>query len=358
MSKEKKLFIAATRQNDGKTVVSLGLAMSLRKRAPNMCFLKPVGQRYEEIGGEKIDEDALLVEGVCKFGCRLQDTSPIAIEKGFTQEYIDRGNIKELEEKIKKSYERVTAGKELIMIEGTGHAGVGSVFDLNNARVARLLDAKVLIITIGGIGHPIDEIILNKALFEKEGVEVIGVIVNKVIPEKMEKIKGFLKKGLEKKGIKLFGVMPYTPLLSTYTVAQVAESLNPEIISGKENINRRIKNIVVGAMTPHEALPYFLEGSLIITSGDREDIILASLATGTQLAGLVLTGGIRPHRSILETIKQYNLPTLLVKYDTYTTASKIHDIVVKVKVDDKEKLAMINELVEKYVDIDGIYKAL
>lgn len=332
--------------------------MALRKRVPNICFLKPVGQRYEEIGGEKIDEDALLIEGVCKFGSRLQDMSPLAIERGFTQKYIERGNIKELEEKIQKSYERVASGKEFVMIEGTGHAGVGSVFDLNNAKVARLLDAKVLLITIGGIGHPIDEIMLNKALFEAEGVEIIGVIVNKAIPEKIDKIKGFLKKGLEQKGLKLFGVIPYTPLLSTYTVAQVAESLNPEIISGRENLNRRILNIVVGAMTPHEALAYFSEGSLIVTSGDREDIILASLATGTQLAGLVLTGGITPYRSILEMIKQYNLPTLLVKYDTYVTASKIHDIVVKVKADDKEKLTKINELVESYVDIDGIYKAL
>lgn len=358
MSKEKKLFIAATRQNDGKTVISLGLAMALRKRVSSMCFVKPVGQRYEEIDGKKIDEDALLVERVCKFGCRLQDTSPIAIERGFTQKYIDGGNIKELEQRIKKSYQKVAAGKEFVMIEGTGHAGVGSVFDLNNAQVARLLDAKVLLITIGGIGRPIDEIMLNAALFQKEGVEIVGVIVNKAIPEKIGKINVFLRKGLERKGIKLFGVIPYVPLLSTYTVTQVAESLDSKIISGKENFQRRIFNIVVGAMTPHEALTYFSEGSLVITPGDREDIILASLATGTKLSGLVLTGGITPHRSILKMIKQYNFPTLLVKYDTYTTASKIHDIIVKLRIDDKEKLAIINELVENYVDVDGIYKAL
>ena len=358
MAKQRKLFIAATRQNDGKTVVSLGLAMALRKRVPNICFVKPVGQRYVEVNGKKIDEDALLIEGVCKFGYQLQDTSPIAIERGFTQKYIDRGNIKELEERIKKSYRKVAAGKELVMIEGTGHAGVGSVFDLNNAKVARLLNAKVLLITIGGIGRSIDEIMLNRALFTLEGVEIMGIIVNKAIPEKMGEIKVFLKKGLEKKGLKLFGVIPYVPLLSTYTVAQVAESLSSEVISGQDNLHRRIFNILVGAMTPYKAITYFSEGSLVITPGDREDMILASLTTGTKLAGLVLTGGIIPHRSILKMIKQYNLPTLLVKHDTYTTASQIHDIVVKVRADDEEKLAIINELTENYVDVDGIYKAL
>ena len=355
---QKKLFIAATRQNDGKTVVSLGLAMALRKRTRKICFVKPVGQKYVEADGAKVDEDALLVENVCKFGCKLQDTSPIAIERGFTQKYINEGNLKELEEKIQKSYQNVTADKDFIMIEGTGHAGVGSVFDLNNARVAKLLGAKVLIITIGGIGHPIDEIMLNKALFEAEGVEIMGVIVNKIISEKMDKIKTFLKKGLEKKGLKLFGVIPYMPLLSTFTVGQVAKSLGAEIIAGNEKLHRRILNTVIGAMTPHEALKYFSEGSLIITPGDREDIILAALATETKLAGLVLTGGIPPHHYILEMIKQYKLPALIVKQDTYTTASQIHDIVVKVKADDDEKLTMINELIEKYVDVEGIYNSL
>jgi BioD-like phosphotransacetylase family protein len=358
MAKEKKLFIAATRQNDGKTVVSLGLAMALRERTPKISFVKPVGQRYVNVGGKKIDEDALLIEKVCKFGSRLQDTSPIAIERGFTQKYIDRGNIKELEKRIKKSYRKVAAGKELVMIEGTGHAGVGSVFDLNNAKVARLLGAKVLLITIGGIGRPIDEIMLNRALFTLEGVEIMGVIVNKAIPEKMGKIKVFLKKGLEKKGLKLFGVIPYVHLLSTFTVAQVAKSLNSEVISGKNILHRRILNTLVGAMTPHKALAYISEGSLVITPGDREDIILTSLATGKKLAGLVLTGGMTPESSILKMIKQYNLPTLLVKYDTYTTASKIHDIIVKVKANDEEKLTIISELIENYVDVDGIYKAL
>lgn len=358
MGKKKKLFIAATRQNDGKTVVSLGLAMALKTRYSDICFIKPVGQRYVEAEGIKVDEDALLIENVCKFGCDLHDISPIAIEKGFTRKYINRGNVKKLQERIKKSYKRVTSGKDFIMIEGTGHAGVGSVFDLNNAKVAKLLDAKVLLVTIGGIGHPIDEIMLNKALFEAEGVEIMGVIVNKTLPRKMKEIKAFLKKGLERKGLKLFGTIPYIPLLSSFTVGQVAKTLKAEIISGKDKLHRRVLNTVIGAMTPHEALTYFDEGSLVITPGDREDIILASLATETKLAGLVLTGGIIPHPSILGTIKQYNLPTLIVEDDTYTTASNIHDIVVKLRADDEDKLTIINELIEKYVDLEGIYKAL
>ncbi len=91
-----------------------------------------------------------------------------------------------LVDEIQQSFARIAAGNDLIVIEGTGHAGVGSVFDLSNAHVARMLHAKVVIVTLGGIGHPVDEVALNRCLFEREGVEVIGVIANKVLPAKLE----------------------------------------------------------------------------------------------------------------------------------------------------------------------------
>jgi dethiobiotin synthetase len=122
--------------------------------------------------------------------------SPIAIEKGFTENYIKSGNREKLVTDIVNSFERIAKHKELVVIEGTGHAGVGSVFDLSNAKVARLLNAKVILVTAGGIGRPIDEIVLNMALFEKEGVDVIGVIVNKVLPSKYKKIEQVVKAGL------------------------------------------------------------------------------------------------------------------------------------------------------------------
>jgi len=87
--------------------------------------------------------------------------------------------------KIQKAFDRVAWEKDFVLCEGTGHAGVGSVFDLSNAQVAKILGAKVVIVTEGGIGKPIDEVSLNQALFDREGVEVIGVILNKVIIKKL-----------------------------------------------------------------------------------------------------------------------------------------------------------------------------
>src|SRR5213075_1158062 len=116
--------------------------------------------------------------------------------------------------KIQKAFDRVAWEKDFVLCEGSGHAGVGSVFDLSNARVAKILNAKVVIVSQGGIGKPIDEVCLNQALFEKEGVEVIGVILNKVLGEKVEYVTDFARRGLKRKGLELLGVIPHQRILS------------------------------------------------------------------------------------------------------------------------------------------------
>ena len=365
MSKEKKLFIAATRQNDGKTLVSLGLIQAFKQYSENIGFMKPVGQRYVEIEGYEVDEDAVLIKSCCNCDGELQHISPIAVERGFTEEYIDHGKKQVLVNIIKESYKEVSKGKDLVVIEGTGHAGVGSVFDLGNGSVAKLLGAKVLIITVGGIGRPIDEIVLNKALFEKEGVELVGVVINKVIPDKMDKIKDYIKRGLAKKGIELFGAIPYTKRLTWPNIKQVMESIPSKLINGRESLDNQIEKIVVGAMTPHNALGFFGERVLLITPADREDIVLAAMSSsviGTErkhgISGIILTGKMQIHQSVMNLIQKTTIPVLAVDIDTYGVASLIHDLVVKIAETDMEKIKTAKSLVEEYVDVERLFERL
>src|SRR5215218_1933425 len=184
-----RVFIAATRQNDGKTTASLGLIAALQQYFPRVGYIKPVGQRFVEIEEQKIDEDTVLMDSVYDLQCPLVDMSPIAVEPDFTRKYLQSANNDALVKRIKKAFDRVAWEKDFVLCEGSGHAGVGSVFDLSNARVAKILGCKVIIVSQGGIGKPIDEVVLNQALFEKEGVEIIGVIINKVLPEKADFIR-------------------------------------------------------------------------------------------------------------------------------------------------------------------------
>ncbi|MFC1675244.1 phosphotransacetylase family protein [Candidatus Omnitrophota bacterium] len=361
----KKIFIAATKQNDGKTTVSLGLIRNLQDKFKRVAFIKPIGQRYLEEEGLKIDEDSILIEEVCGIKCGLKDMSPIAVARGFTEKYITSPNKRPITSQIRDSFRRVSKDKDLVVIEGTGHAGVGSVFDHSNATVANLLDSKVILISSGGIGRPIDEILLNKALFEEKGVKVLGVIINKVLPEKYNKISRLVKIGLKRKGIEVLGVIPYRPMLSFPTMKQVLEETDFQVLCGKQYLEAPVSRILVGAMHPRNAVKYIIDDSLLITPGDREDMIMSVLEchrdtfkTKLSLSGIVLTGGIIPDQLIMDLLYKAKIPVLLAKGDTYAAASKVHDLTVKIRPQDTEKINKVVRLIRQHVDLDKIMKGI
>jgi len=358
-----RVFIAATRQNEGKTTTSLGLASALQRRYPRIGYIKPVGQRFVNVDAEKIDEDIILMDKVYDLKCPLVDMSPIAIEPDFTRKYLQSSNYDALVKRIHKAFDRVAWEKDFVLCEGSGHAGVGSVFDLSNAPVAKLLGAKVIIVSQGGIGKPIDEVCVNQALFEKEGVEIIGVILNKVLPGKLEFIGDFARKGLKRKGLDLLGVLPLVEILSNPTMELIREELALEPLNGSSHYLNLVEEVVVGAMSVPQALTSFKRGVLLITPGDREDIILAAATTlfgqGTEgLAGIVLTAGIRPSASVLRVVEAMPFPVLLSQQETYRVASKVHDLTVKTRPTDTRKIEVIRDLVSQYVDVDRIVKAV
>src|SRR3989442_3840625 len=226
-----RIFIAATRQNDGKTTASLGLLAALQECYPRIGYIKPVGQRFIEIEEQKIDEDTVLMDHVYRLNCPLLDMSPIAVESDFKRKYLQSSNNEALVKKIQKAFDRVAWEKDFVLCEGSGHAGVGSVFDLSNAQVAKILEAKVIIVSQGGIGKPIDEVALNQALFEKEGVEIIGVILNKVLQAKVDYVTDFARRGLKRKGLDLLGVIPHQRILSSPTLNLIREELRAELLN-------------------------------------------------------------------------------------------------------------------------------
>lgn len=364
----KKIFIAATQQNDGKTTVSLGLTAALKKYFKRISFIKPIGQRYLIEQGYKVDEDSVLIEAI--FGikcnaCNIKDMSPIAIEKGFTERYIENGPQEDYAARIKNAYEHVASGSDLVIIEGTGHAGVGSVFNLSNATVAKLLGANVIMISSGGVGRPIDEISLNKALFDREGVKIAGVIVNKVLPEKFGKISRLVEMGLEQKGLKMLGALPYQRILDTPTMREIKEEVGLDILYAGTSLDELAEQILIGAMRVGAALTFVKDNTLMIIPGDRDDMIKAicDLHTGKlkrrcKISGIILSGGLMPKKWTLNFLEQSNISTLITKEDTYSIASRIHHILIKLHPQDTSKIKIIVDMVEKYVDIDKVLSSI
>ena len=358
-----RLFVAATRQNDGKTTTSLGLLAAIQQIYPRVGYIKPVGQRFVDIHHRKIDEDTVLMDQVYRLNCPLDDMSPIAVANDFTKHCLRTPDYEALAARIQRAFDRVAWEKDLVLCEGSGHAGVGSVFDLSNARVAKLVGAKVVIVTRGGIGRPIDEIALNQALFEKENVEIVGVILNKVAPDKMETIAEFVQKGLRRRGLDLLGVIPHARLLSSPTMDLIQEALGAELVNGREFIHSIVDKVVMGAMSAPHAKELVGAGVLLIVPGDREDILesvscSAPSAASPKLAGIILTDNWKPSHRMIEQIRTLSCPVLLTSAGIYEVALNVRDIIVKTRPDDAAKISLIRDLVRSQVAVAKILSAI
>ena len=179
------------------------------------------------------------------------------------------------------------------------------------------------------------------------------------MPEKFNKINDLVRKGLQRKGIEVLGVIPYNPMLSYPTIRQILEETDYKTLSGcsDASLNNHVAKIVIGAMQPKEAVKYIVDHSLVITPGDREDIIRLALDLHIQkckIAGIILTGDLLPSQEFINQAKDASIPVLLAKSDTYTTASVVHDLTVKIRPTDKEKIETVKNLIHDYVDLDMI----
>ncbi|NBV42806.1 hypothetical protein EBR96_08590 [bacterium] len=291
--------------------------------------------------------------------------SPVAVSKGFTEDYIENPDRDAVSSKIKDAFDRLSSDKEFVLLEGTGHAGVGSVFDMSNADVAKLIGSKVILVSLGGIGRAIDEIILNKACFDLLGVEILGVIVNKVQPEKYDKINTIVRRGLERHGINVLGVIPYVNMLTRPTIAELYEELEAELLSGHNNLNQTVGNFVIGDMRPHDALDYFTGNTLLICPANREELVMTALCGNIldteishEVSAIIFTAGIRPHEKIMNLIKLTDIPMMIVKEDSFSVATKINRMLFKIHAEESQKIAKIQSLIEDYVDVDHICRQL
>lgn len=376
------LFLAATGQNRGKTTASLGLIDGFRRRGYHTGFTKPVGQRTVIDDGVPADEDSVLMRAVFGLPEPYAVMSPVHIPRGFTKAYIAGRVVEDLGARIVEAH-RTFKDHDILLVEGTGHAGVGAVIGLSNARVASMLRTPAVIVSEGGVGRPIDEIVLNASHFMAHGVPVAGAIVNKVYVDEQPGIAKTLERGLKLHGIPLLGVLPYRPILSNPTLGMILEGVGGRVICEGPDLDRVIDGVAIGAMEPRHMLERVGPGTLVIVPGDREDAILTVAAAHAgdgdeaghalmhlgplveetpgavidkalegRALGLVLTGGYEPREEVLHAIRTAGMFAVIVPEDTYTVASEVHDLLVKTHPGDTEKIELIKELVWEHLRMD------
>ena len=233
----------------------------------------------------RVDKDVVLMRE--HFGLhhvQYKDMSPVLIPRGYTKQFVD-GEI-EFDYQLSavhESMKNVTERSDVVLLEGTGHCAVGSIVGLNNAKVASLLGADMVLIANGGLGKAFDELELNRVLCQHYGVRIAGVVINKVIPEKYEQTKHYIRKAmLQTWGIPLLGCIPDRPFLGCPALFDLENLFDTKLISGSEHRFRHFNVNDINVVTT--SLTRFLENlrekparTLYICHITRDDLIVGFL---------------------------------------------------------------------------------
>jgi dethiobiotin synthetase len=289
---QRPIFVAATRQHVGKTTCSLALVSGLQKRFDKVGFLKPVGQQHVEVRSEnqqaviRVDKDVCLVREHFKLNhIDYEDMSPVIIPAGYTKKFVDGEiTLKSQIHDVETAMEHVTAASDVVLLEGTGHCAVGSIVGLNNAKVASLLGADMVIVCNGGLGSAFDELELNRVLCQHYNVRIAGVILNKVRRDKLEQTEHYMRKAmLQAWGIPLLACIPDRPFLGCPALADLENLFSTQLISGQEHRFRHYSVEDINVVTT--SLTRFLENlrekpnprTLYICHVTRDDLIVGFL---------------------------------------------------------------------------------
>lgn len=364
----KNLFIAATGKDVGKSTISFALIDALKKHGKRVGFMKPVGQRWLPTQWGEVEEDVILMKEHFGFGEAPLDMNPVVIKRGYTEEYLNKVIKPDLSSSIIRGYQKVAKDKDYVVIEGTGHAGVGSVLNKSNADVAQLLNAKVVLLVKGGIGSAIDRLELNRVFFEQQGVRVLGVIANKVIPTKYDKVKRALEQYCAAKKLKLYGVIPYSSILSNPTLGQVIEELKPIVLHDTNEHDAVIDSFTVGASSLDEFIEFVKqkEGNmLLIFPTSRTDITFAipNLKKCIDMSNkrtltILFSGRNKPSDAAVTILKDENVTVLWKKGDTFSLISSLSSISIKTRPKDNFKIDEIKRMVMKNIQYKQILSRL
>lgn len=360
---KKGIFIGATGQNVGKTTVCLGLIALLQKKYNPIGFIKPVGQRHVTTEtGIAVDKDVVLFKKHFHLHSDYPEMSPIIFPSGFTRDFLDgKFQCVDFEKKIINAYKKVSKESEFTIVEGTGHIGVGSITDLNNAKVAKILGLDVVLISSGGIGKAFDELALNINMLQSFGVKIRGVILNRVLMEKRDMVKKYMKKALDKLGIPLLGCVPFDHFLSTSSMKDYETLFKTELISGfpyRYHHFEKIHFVATSAKVSKDNIP---DNQLIITSSAREDVIKALIERYKKQkdksfeVGLILTGKTLPKESIIQKLKKTLIPVIYTNCEHYEAMQMISQHTSKILNEDVDKVYRAIHLIEKYINLDLIY---
>lgn len=357
----KKIFVAATGQHCGKTTTSLSLIHLARRRYRRVGFIKPMGPKLASYHGRDIDVDAALIAQVYGMEEDLEYMSPVVIHSHTTREVLegqtDPGSMLKL---IRNAVAVLEQKCDFLIIEGAGHAGVGSVVGLSNATIAAELDAPVLMVAGGGVGSVIDDISLNLALFRAAGADVRMVLPNKLIEEKRERTLRYLQLAFKDETFQVMGGFNYSPILADPPLNHLADLLNLELRATEVQAAQIVHHVQLGAAATQRVVDLLQPSTLLIITSSRDEL-LVMIATlyhlpefRPKIAGLLITG-VSPVADIVQRVlEDAGIPYMRTHSTTAQAFTAINEYVSKIRAEDAKKIALVQKLAESELCFDTI----
>ena len=358
----KAIYIATTEPNSGKSIISLGLMHMLLGKAAKVGYFRPIIDDYPP--GVKDNHINTIIS---YFSLALDYEEAFAFTRSEVIHKNNQNKEDEVLDKIIEKYKSIEDRFDFVLVEGTDFSGEGAIIEWDiNVLMAKNLGIPTIIIA-SGVGKTLDELVNNIYLaydsFKDKGVEVLMVVANKVQPENVSIVEKGLKKELPMNI--LIGTIPLNPVLGNPSIMEIVEVLKGKVLFGEKYLNNQAGHFGVGAMQLRNYLTHLKKDGLVITPGDRADIILGALqanlsANYPTISGIILTGDLIPEESIIKLIDGLSdvVPIISVADGTFSITNKIGAIKPRIYAENTQKITVSIKDFEKYVPEDELAERL
>jgi len=355
------IYLTTTEPFSGKSIFALGLMNLLASKTEKIAFFKPV------ISCDRPEQDNHLQTIVTHFNLTTDYTEMYAFTLNEIIRLINAGKEAFIIDAIIDKFKRLQERFDFVVIEGTDFTGGSFSVEFDgNISIAKNLGVPVALV-VNGAGKTLSEIVdvtvSTTKSFTDEGVHVLAVGVNKIALELEGEIKTHLQKALPREII--ITAVPANKDLGNPSMKEILESVKGQLLFGEHLLANQVDDSIVGAMQLHNSLTRLHKNTLVVTPGDRGDIIIGVLQANLsrnyeKVAGLVLTGGLSPEPSIIKLIEGLDtvVPIIQVKTGTFATVARIANTQSRILPDNKEKIALAISTFDQYVDVKALEKKI
>ncbi len=338
----KNIIVTSLRKDAGKTSVIVGLAKNATQK---MGYLKPFGDRLLYRKKRLWDFDA----AACTAAMGTEE-SPEAMSIGFDHSKLRfMYDATTTADKVREIAALNAQDKDIMLVESGTELNRGLSVHLDALSLCSYLDGELLVVLSGTNDQICDDAYALKRMLDNNQVQLAGVVINKV--RDIEDFRTVYQEHFEALGLPLLGIIPHVESLTRPTMQFLADLFFAKVLAGDKGLSNTIKDVVVGAMSADAVLRvqrFNKVDKLVITSGDRSDMILAAL--DTDAAGIILTNNILPPPNIIAKASAANVPLLLVAQDTFHAAKKVDNLVSLLSKDDEPRMEQLADLIKKHID--------